>query len=435
MDKILYLPTRYFPAISGAEFYMQRMAETLAFKYKMKAEIFTSDGIDFKSLRETEGKRITRDNKYFSQVNKLRVNRFPIDYSHSLKDKVKEIEKIPEYKQLEIPQNSLVLYLKNGPFSISLINHFLNNQNLRFDLIHTTFYPYFNLISGLIIGILTKTPTICTPFFHFSNPRYLNSELQMTLKKFDKIIACTKLEKKNLIKLLEIPERNIDVIPMGVDYKKFSDKIKQNKNSFSFKENLFKRGEEKFKMVLFCGYKNFEKGAISILKAIPLITKRLKSIYFVFIGPSTKAFNRELSKLQKKTRMRIINFTPDNLTGYYDKKKIAAFKETDVYLMPSRSDAFGIAFLEAWAAKKAVIGANIGATPEVIRDNVDGLLVEFDNPDEISEKVIYLLKKKNIRRKLGAQGQNKVIKSYTWEHVADKTVALYKELIQQCEIR
>ncbi|MFX0140103.1 MAG: glycosyltransferase, partial [Candidatus Hodarchaeota archaeon] len=96
----------------------------------------------------------------------------------------------------------------------------------------------------------------------------------------------------------------------------------------------------------------------------------------------------------------------------------------------SRSDAFGIAFLEAWAAKKPVIGANIGATPEVIRDNVDGLLVEFDKPDEISEKVIYLLKKKNIRKNLGAQGQNKVINNYTWEHVADKTLALYKEITQ-----
>ena len=72
MDKILYLPTRYFPAISGAEFYIQRMAETLAFKYKIKVKIFTSDGLDFKSLRESEGKRIMRDNKYFSQVNKLK---------------------------------------------------------------------------------------------------------------------------------------------------------------------------------------------------------------------------------------------------------------------------------------------------------------------------------------------------------------------------
>ena len=82
------------------------------------------------------------------------------------------------------------------------------------------------------------------------------------------------------------------------------------------------------------------------------------------------------------------------MTGYYDKKKLAVFKETDVYCMPSRSDAFGIAFLEAWAAGKPVIGANIGATPEVINNNIDGYLVDFDNPHDIAEKVVKLLKKK-----------------------------------------
>ncbi len=67
--------------------------------------------------------------------------------------------------------------------------------------------------------------------------------------------------------------------------------------------------------------------------------------------------------------------------------------------MPSRSDAFGIAFLEAWAAGKPVIGANIGATPEVIRNGIDGFLVEFDNPRDIAEKVVKLLKTKPPTKK------------------------------------
>lgn len=428
MNKILYLPTRYYPAISGAEFYIQRIAEILTFKYNYAIDIFTSDGLDFRSLRDSRGKIITKNNKFYSYVNKLRVNRFSIDYSNSINDKIEELETIHQYKKLEIPKNSLVQYLKNGPFSLSLIDYFLSNKNIEFDLIHTTFYPYFNLITSLIIGALLEIPTICTPFFHFSNPRYLNLDLLMILKKFDKLIACTNLEKSTLIKLLKIPERNIDVIPMGVDYKKFTTKTKEKK-SYKFKQRFFKTGEEKFKMVLFCGYKNYEKGALSILNAIPLIIKHLDNIYFVFIGPSTMAFNRELSRIQKKVNVRILNLTPENLTGYYDKKKIAAFKETDIYLMPSRSDAFGIAFLEAWASRKPVIGANIGATPEVIRDNIDGLLVEFDNPYEIANKVIYLLKNKNTRMKLGLQGQNKVIKHYTWNNVVNRTIALYRELI------
>jgi glycogen(starch) synthase len=184
-----------------------------------------------------------------------------------------------------------------------------------------------------------------------------------------------------------------------------------------------------YKMILFCGYKNYEKGALSILKAVPLIIQQYRKVYFVFIGPPTLAFNKELTKLQKAWDTRIINFTPDNLTGYFDKKKIAAFQETDIYLMPSRSDAFGIAFLEAWASGKPVIGANLGATPEVINDNQDGLLVEFDNPQEIADKVLKLLKSKRLRRKLGNSGKEKTENYLKWDIIVKSTHQLYQELI------
>jgi glycosyltransferase involved in cell wall biosynthesis len=216
---------------------------------------------------------------------------------------------------------------------------------------------------------------------------------------------------------------------MGVNHKKFVLPLKQGSRRFNFKQKYFRPNEKKYKMVLFCGYKNYEKGAISILKSIPYILKKYRKVYFVFIGPSTLAFNRELTKIQKILDLRVINLTPDNLRGYYDVKKIAAFNETDVFLMPSRSDAYGIAFLEAWASGKPVIGANIGATPEVIRDNIDGLLVEFDDPIDIAEKVLLLLKKKRLSRNLGSTGRIKVQEDLSWDNIAQKTQEIYQQLI------
>jgi glycosyltransferase involved in cell wall biosynthesis len=280
-----------------------------------------------------------------------------------------------------------------------------------------------------MLGKLTNKPTVCTPFFHFSNPRYLNKNYFEALQKFDKIIACTHLEKKILKEKLSIPEEKIKVIPMGVDYKKFELPKKLTPKRFNFKQKYFKPNEKNHRMVLFCGYKNYEKGAVSILKAIPYILKKFRKVYFVFIGPPTIAFNRELSKIQKAIHPRVINLTPDNLTGYYDVKKIAAFNETDVFLMPSRSDAYGIAFLEAWASGKPVIGANIGATPEVIRDKVDGLLVEFDDYIDIAEKVVLLLKKKRLSKNLGIEGRNKVQEHLSWDIIVKKTHETYQELI------
>jgi glycosyltransferase involved in cell wall biosynthesis len=99
--------------------------------------------------------------------------------------------------------------------------------------------------------------------------------------------------------------------------------------------------------------------------------------------------------------------------------------------MPSRTDAFGIAFLEAWAAGKPVIGANIGATSEVIRNNIDGVLVEYDNPKDIAEKVVSMLRSKKLRRRLGNAGQLKVEENYSWDNIAKKTHGIYKNLINR----
>ena len=63
LKNILYLPTRYFPAISGAEFYLQRMAEILTSTFHYKIDIHTSNAIDFKALRDPSGKIIRKEEK------------------------------------------------------------------------------------------------------------------------------------------------------------------------------------------------------------------------------------------------------------------------------------------------------------------------------------------------------------------------------------
>jgi len=430
LNNILYLPTRYFPSISGAEFYFQRMAEILTKKFNYKIDIFTSNAIDFKALRDPKGKAIMGDNKFHKEVNSLKINRFSIQHNIPEGEILQKLKKIPSFNSLNLSDSLIKKFIKNGPYLGNLIDHFLKQEKSHYDLIHSTFFPYFNLIISLIIGRSINKPIICTPFFHFSNPRYLDSTLIEVLKKFDMIIACTNLEKEVLVKKFKIEEEKINVISMGVDYKIFEGVHSTNLNHYYFKQNFFKKKEKNYKLVLYCGYKNYEKGAITILKSIPYILERTKKVYFVFIGPSTIAFNRELSKIQKLENTRIINFSPDNLAGYYDKKKLTAFKEADLFLMPSRSDAFGIAFLEAWASGIPVVGARAGATPEVIRENIDGLLVEFDDPVDTAQKVLRLLKNKKLQKKLGNSGQLKVSQNYTWEIVAEKTHQTYQNLIK-----
>ena len=59
--RIAYFPTRYFPSISGAEFYFQRIAEIFKKNYDIKPIILTSNAIDFKALWDPKGKRINQE--------------------------------------------------------------------------------------------------------------------------------------------------------------------------------------------------------------------------------------------------------------------------------------------------------------------------------------------------------------------------------------
>jgi glycosyltransferase involved in cell wall biosynthesis len=430
---ILLFPTRYFPSISGAEFYFQRIGEVLV-KQKLKnIDIITSEAIDFRALRSEKGKKISSNSKFYNEVNNLKISRLSIDYNLSLEEKVKKLKKILDLYNLNLSGKSLLKFVKNGPYLENFPKILSSLMQKKFDIIHTTYFPYLNLIYSLIVAKKMGIPSICTPFFHFSNPRYSDPNLIEVLNKFDFLIACTEREKKCLLSKSTLSSNNIKIIPMGVDYKKFKEIHQEKYNNYSFKKKFFRKEEEDFKMVLFCGYKNYEKGAISVLKSIPYIHQKFKNVYFVFIGPPTMPFNLELANNKKIEKDFVINFTPDNLSGYFDKIKLTAFKESDVYLMPSRSDAFGIAYLEAWASGKPVIGANQGATPEVIKDGENGLLVEFDNPKDIAEKVIKLLKNKHLRDQYGKKGEKKVKRSLTWKIVAQKTNRFYNEIIKKEE--
>ena len=106
MSKILYLPTRYFPSISGAEFYFQRIAEILSSKKECEIDIFCSEAIDFKALRNPQGKSIKPNEKYYNEVRNLKINRFPVDFNLTLEEKMENIKKITEFESEEIQKSS-----------------------------------------------------------------------------------------------------------------------------------------------------------------------------------------------------------------------------------------------------------------------------------------------------------------------------------------
>jgi len=96
-----------------------------------------------------------------------------------------------------------------------------------------------------------------------------------------------------------------------------------------------------------------------------------------------------------------------------------------VFAMPSRSDSFGIVYLEAWSYGVPVIGADAGGVPDVITDGQDGLIVPFGDVATLASSIARLLDTPELRDRLGSAGRRKVLGRWTWDALFGDFRALY----------
>jgi len=103
-------------------------------------------------------------------------------------------------------------------------------------------------------------------------------------------------------------------------------------------------------------------------------------------------------------------------------------RELDVLVQPSRADNFPLAVLEAMSAGVAVVATRVGGVPELVVDGETGLIVEPEDPAALAEALDSLAADPARRRELGRRGRARVLDEFTPERMADRTVALYRDL-------
>jgi len=302
---------------------------------------------------------------------------------------------------------NIVSLLSAGPYFSNLEKEF---QKGSFDIIHVTAFPF-----GLIWLVwrtceALKKPFFCTPLIHFEDPDHKNPFLWKTLKNAFAVIACSNYEKEGMIRMGVTPSK-IHLVPMGINPDQW-----QNPEGDKFRRKY--RLEEK-KIVLFAGTKSYHKGAIHLLQAVEKIRQKVKDLILVTIGLPTKEWENNRGLLHEENLLDL---------GYVsEEEKRDAFDACDLFVMPSRYDSFGIVYLEAWRCGKPVIGAKVGAIPEVIEEGKDGLLVEFGGVDQLVSAMLHLLKNPDLCKEMGEKGRRKVMKRFNWEKNIGRIEDVFKE--------
>lgn len=99
---------------------------------------------------------------------------------------------------------------------------------------------------------------------------------------------------------------------------------------------------------------------------------------------------------------------------------------SDVFVLPSLSESFGIVNLEAMASGLPIIATNVRGLPEIIKNGENGFLVEPKNPEGIAEKVLLLLEDDELGERISNNNRGEVRK-YSWENVVETLEGVYLE--------
>lgn len=108
-------------------------------------------------------------------------------------------------------------------------------------------------------------------------------------------------------------------------------------------------------------------------------------------------------------------------------EKIRILKQSDVFVLPSRHDSFGIVNLEAMAAGLPVISTRQGAIPEYLEENVNGFLIDIGDVSALVDRILRLYRDPALRQVMGRNNRNKIAERFSFP----KVLKLYEQLYIQ----
>lgn len=164
-----------------------------------------------------------------------------------------------------------------------------------------------------------------------------------------------------------------------------------------------------------------KKGHDLLLRAFARVLKRFPQAHLSILGrpagalESSRALVRDLG-IQDRVTLRV-NVPHD--------EALLVLRQADVFVLPSRNEAFSVALLEAGAMARPVVAADVCGVPELIENGRTGVLVPPENVEAIAAAILHLLQNGQTARTLGQQLQLRVLESFT----AETTFEQYSRLI------
>ena len=219
----------------------------------------------------------------------------------------------------------------------------------------------------------------------------------------DHLVTHTQNHASEVSKLIGIDTNRFEIIPHGI----YFDSTLGKEDHIKMKNSVVK--------VLFVGRLDFRKGFDILLDSIPIIIRKFSNIHFDICGTGemVELANSKISDESSK----YITFH-----GYQSRDSLNKFyKNCDIFVAPSRYESFGLVYLEAMKFSKPIVACNSGGTPEVVLDEITGLLVDPGNRNSLSEAIVKLAQNPELRQSMGKSGRKRLDNFFSMKTLIDKT--------------
>jgi D-inositol-3-phosphate glycosyltransferase len=238
-----------------------------------------------------------------------------------------------------------------------------------------------------------------------------------------RILAPTPAEAGQLVGLYRADPDHIRLVPPGVDHVVFTPRDRERA-----RDRLYLRG---LRLALFVGRLQPHKGPDIAIRTVaeaiardPLATKDLQ---LAIVGGPSGADVGEIDRLLDLINAlgindRVMLFPPqpqERLADFY--------AASDVVLVPSRSESFGLVALEAQACGSPVIAARVGGLPFVVEDDRTGFLVNGHDPGEHARRLLDVLRDPSLQARLGTEAAYRALR-FTWDVTADEIARVYRDV-------
>ena len=299
----------------------------------------------------------------------------------------------------------------------------------RISIIHS--YLYHANILGRIIGRVARVPIIISSERSVilseeivnKNTLEMGSRLRrlingLSMRLSDRVVTVSELVRETLIAASKIDPERLVTIHSGVNWEGYQIDVDITAK---------KKGvglETPASVIGAIGRLDRVKGVEYLLRAAAKVILKTPDAAFLIVGDGSQREAMEQLARSLGISHRVV------FTGQRDDVP-ELLAVMDVLVLPSLYEGLPNAVLEAMAAGKPVIATRVGGTPEVVEDEVTGLLVPPRDPEALAQAIIALLQDRERAKAMGRAGRERVEKHFSVERMVQQTEDLYKELVRE----